>query len=55
MTFAGGDGAGFDVDDGEVGEAAIAENPVGEEPAQIFATGFFEELFEGYGLDGGVV
>ncbi len=55
MTFAGGEEAGFDGDDREVGEAAIAEDPVGEEPAEIFAAGFFEELLEGYGLDGGVV
>ena len=55
MTFAGGHEAGFYVDDGEVGEAAIAEDPVGEEPAEIFAAGLFEELLEGYGLDGGVV
>ena len=55
VTFAGGDEAGLDVDDGEVGEAAVAEDPVGEEPAEVFAAGFFEELLEGDGLDGGVV
>jgi len=54
VTFAGGDEAGLDVDDGEVGEAAIAEDPVGEEPAEILAAGFFQELLEGYGRDGGV-
>ena len=55
VTFAGGELAGLDADDGEVGEAAVAEDPVGEEPAEIFAGGFFEELFESDGLDGGVV
>jgi len=54
VTLAGGNEAGLDVDDGKVGEAAIAEDPVGEEPAEIFAAGFFEELLEGYGRDGGV-
>ena len=55
VTLTGGDEAGLYVGDGEVGEAAVAEDPVGEEPAQVFAAGFFEELLEGYGLDGGVV
>ena len=55
VTFAGGDEAGLNVEDGEVGQAAIAEDPVREEPAKVFATGLFEELFEADGLDAGVV
>jgi len=54
VTFAGGHEAGLHVDDGEVREATIAEDPIGEEPAEIFAAGFFEEFLKGYGLNGGV-
>jgi hypothetical protein len=54
VTFAGGHETGLDVDDSEVGKAAVAEDPIGEEPGEVFATGFFEELLEGYGLDGGI-
>ncbi len=55
MTLAGGEQARLDIDDGEVGKAAVAQHPVGEEPAEIFAAGLVEELLEGDGLDGGVV
>ena len=55
VTLAGGKLARLDGDDGEVGEATVAEDPVREEPAEIFATGLFEELFEGDGLNGGVI
>jgi len=55
VTFSGGKDAGFDVDNGEVGKAAVAKDPVGEEPAEILAAGLLKELFEADSLDGGIV
>ncbi len=50
VTLASGELARFDRDDAEVGKAAVVEDPVAEEPCEVFAGGFFEEVLEADGL-----
>ena len=39
--------AGSDVDDAKVGKAAVAVDPVVEEPAQVFVGELLKRVFEG--------
>ena len=42
--------AGSDVGDAEVGQAAIAVDPVVEEPAQVLVGGLFDGALEAFGI-----